>query len=75
MTESAADSRALAAEQPAVAGWKVAAVAVGLVLMSAVWPVAHPLLERAIADAIPTAVPLTNVPSIDCLLQYAHCLP
>jgi hypothetical protein len=39
------------------------------------WFAAKAAIASAILASIPTPVRLTNVPSIDCLMQYAQCLP
>jgi hypothetical protein len=52
----------------------MAAVLVPIVLLTG-WLAGKAAIASAVLASIPTPVPLTNVPSIDCLLQYAQCLP
>ena len=52
----------------------VAALLAPMVLIAG-WLAVKSAIASAILASIPTPVPLTNVPSIDCLLQYAQCLP
>ena len=51
-----------------------AAVLAPVVLVTG-WLAAKSAIASAVLASFPTPVPLTNVPSIDCLLQYAQCLP
>ena len=51
-----------------------AAILAPVVLMIG-WFAAKAAIASTIMASIPMPVPLTNVPSIDCLMQYAQCLP
>jgi hypothetical protein len=48
---------------------------VGAFLVTVAWLTTSNLIAAAAIDSIPPAVPLTTVPSIDCLMQYSRCTP
>jgi len=55
--------------------YEAAAALLAAIVLVTGWLAVKSAIASAILASIPTPVPLTNVPSIDCLLQYAQCLP
>ena len=47
----------------------------GALLVTVAWLTTSNVIGAAVIDSIPPAVPLTTVPSIDCLMQYSRCAP
>ena len=47
----------------------------GALLVTVAWLTTSDLIGAAVIDSIPPTVPLTAVPSIDCLMQYSRCIP
>ena len=62
-------------EMPSERALEAAAAVLGPLLLAFGWFLGKSLAAALIMAGIPEIVPLTNVPSIDCLMQYAHCLP
>ena len=47
----------------------------GAFLVTVAWLATGNLIAGAAIDSLPPAVPLSTVPSIDCLMQYSRCAP
>jgi hypothetical protein len=47
----------------------------GAFLVTMAWFTTGNMIAGAAIDALSPAVPLSTVPSIDCLMQYSRCAP
>jgi hypothetical protein len=47
----------------------------GAFLVTAAWLTTGSMIAGAAIDSLPPAVPLSTVPSIDCLMQHSRCAP
>ena len=54
---------------------EVLTIWVGVFLATMAWLATSNVIAAAVIDSLPPTVPLTTVPSIDCLMQYSRCAP